>query len=94
MDYGTFNTYSNLLSRGSIRSWAWYDSFSFTQLDAGDPKRCFSFVLTANADDVYEVDECRDLDEDTLDRLVKQLNETDDLSAFMLCMRRAFSATV
>ncbi|KAI2504272.1 Chromosome segregation protein Spc25 [Fragilaria crotonensis] len=68
--------------------------FSFTQLDAGDPKRCFSFVLTANADDVYEVDECRDLDEDTLDRLVKQLNESDDLSAFMLGMRRAFSATV
>ncbi len=50
--------------------------------------------MTANADDVYEVDECRDLDEDTLDRLVKQLNESDDLSAFMLGMRRAFSATV
>ena len=73
---------------------AWYSSFSFTQLDAGDPKRCFSFVLTANADDIYEVDECPDLDEDALDRLLKQLNESDDLSAFMMSMRRAFSATV
>ena len=69
-------------------------SFSFTQLDAGDPKRCFSFVLTANSEDTYEVDECGDLDQQVLKDLLEKLNETDDLSAFMLGMRKAFSRAV
>ena len=51
-------------------------------------------MLTANADDIYEVDECSDLNENTLEELLKMLNETDDLSAFMLGMRRAFSVAV
>jgi hypothetical protein len=71
-----------------------FSSFTFTQLDAGDPKRCFSFVLVANEEDTYEVDDCNDVDETVLEDLLEKLNETDDLSAFMLGMRRAFSGTV
>jgi Chromosome segregation protein Spc25 len=70
-------------------------SFSFTHLDAGDPERMFTFVLRANPNDVYEVDECSAaIDPKTLQTLLTNLNDTDDLASFMMGMRRAFSVTL
>jgi hypothetical protein len=70
-------------------------SFSFTHLDAGDPKRKFTFVLIATPYDVYEVEECSiAIDPSILQTLVAKLNETDDLASFMMGMRRAFSKTL
>jgi hypothetical protein len=48
----------------------------------------------ANLEDAYEVHDCDSLDEATVDMLVGELNESDDLSAFMLQMRRAFCDTI
>jgi hypothetical protein len=63
-------------------------SFTFTQLDAGAPERTFSFILTANEEDAYIVDECDDLDDEALEPLLEKLNKSDDLSAFMLEIRK------
>lgn len=63
--------------------------FTFTQLDAGDPLRSFSFVLNVNDEDTYEVEETLPpLDASVLAELVAKLNETDDLSVFCRGMRK------
>jgi hypothetical protein len=68
---------------------ALYVRFTFTQLDAGDPARSFSFVLNVNDEDTYEVeDPFPPLDSIILHELVEKLNETDDLSVFCRGMRK------
>jgi Chromosome segregation protein Spc25 len=63
--------------------------FTFTQLDAGDPLRSFSFVLNVNDEDTYEVEETLPpLDASVLAELLAKLNETDDLSVFCRGMRK------
>lgn len=69
-------------------------SFTFRQLDAGDPHRVFSFVLTANEEDAYVVEDCDELKEETLEPLLQKLNKSDDLSAFMIGMRKYFTVGV
>lgn len=63
--------------------------FTFTQLDAGDPTRSFSFVLNINDEDTYEVeDTLPPVDSIILHELLEKLNETDDLSVFCCGMRK------
>lgn len=67
--------------------------FTFTQLDAGDPLRSFSFVLNVNDEDTYEVQETLPpLDTTVLAELLEKLNETDDLSVFCRGMRKSLLA--
>eukprot|EP00544_Gedaniella_sp_CCMP2646_P006118 CAMPEP_0202497394 /NCGR_PEP_ID=MMETSP1361-20130828/22663_1 /ASSEMBLY_ACC=CAM_ASM_000849 /TAXON_ID=210615 /ORGANISM="Staurosira complex sp., Strain CCMP2646" /LENGTH=244 /DNA_ID=CAMNT_0049128983 /DNA_START=27 /DNA_END=761 /DNA_ORIENTATION=+ len=69
--------------------------FTFTQLDAGDPNRTFSFFLNVNDEDAYEVEETMPpLHQSETIPLLENLNETDDLSAFVRGMRNAFSNTL
>jgi hypothetical protein len=69
--------------------------FTFTQLDAGDTSRIFSFVLNVNDEDTYEVEESvPPLPRPETNSLLVNLNESDDLSAFVRGMRNAFSNTL
>jgi hypothetical protein len=73
----------------SLSNTSFYSRFTFTQLDAGDPTRSFSFVLNVNDEDTYEVeDTLPPLDSIILQELVEKLNETDDLSVFCRGMRK------
>jgi len=67
--------------------------FSFTKIDSGNPEKPFSFTLTANNSDTYVIHDC-DLDKKVLKGLINRLNDTDDLSFFVLQMRRAFLDTI
>jgi Chromosome segregation protein Spc25 len=79
-------------------------SFTFTQLDAGEPSRAFSFQLNVNEDEVYEVDNCQpSIPASAVMKMMDDLNKTDDLSGFVRemskfvvvgqnqCLRRRFS---
>ena len=69
--------------------------FTFTQLDAGDSNRTFSFVLNVNDEDTYDVEETSPpLNQADLTSLLQNLNETDDLAAFVRGMRGVFSGTL
>ena len=69
--------------------------FTFSQLDAGDTNRTFSFFLNVNDEDAYEVVETMPpLHQSETIQLLESLNETDDLSAFVRGMRNAFSNTL
>lgn len=70
--------------------YASYFRFTFTQLDAGEPTRSFSFVLNVNDEDRYEVeDTLPPVDSIILHELLEKLNETDDLSVFCRGMRKS-----
>jgi hypothetical protein len=59
-------------------------SFTFTQLDAGEPSRTFSFHLNVNEDELYEVDDCRpSIPAAAVVKMMDDLNKTDDLSGFI-----------
>mmetsp|Transcript_11394 Transcript_11394/g.15954 ORF Transcript_11394/g.15954 Transcript_11394/m.15954 type:complete len:250 (+) Transcript_11394:97-846(+) len=69
--------------------------FNFTQIDAGEPLRPFSFVLDIDDEDSYVVEDCQPPIADiTLLPLLNELNETNDLSPFLRAMRMAFSERV
>jgi hypothetical protein len=73
------------------RSWS---SFTFTQLDAGEPSRAFSFQLYVTDDDIYQVDNCHPtIPASALSKMVDQLNKTDDLSGFVRKMSKLLSVT-
>ena len=62
-------------------------SFKFTQLDAGEPLRPFSFVLDINDEDSYVLEDCQPpIDDITLSPLLDELNESNDLSPFLRAM--------
>ena len=64
-------------------------SFNFTQIDAGEPLRPFSFVLDINDEDSYVVEDCQPPIADiTLLPLLNELNESNDLSPFLRAMRK------
>ena len=64
-------------------------SFTFTQLDAGEPSRPFSFQLNVNEEEVYEVDNCQPgIPSFALTKMTDDLNETDNLSAFVRDMSK------
>mmetsp|Transcript_774 Transcript_774/g.1211 ORF Transcript_774/g.1211 Transcript_774/m.1211 type:complete len:250 (+) Transcript_774:116-865(+) len=69
--------------------------FNFTQIDAGEPLRPFSFILDIDDEDSYVVEDCQPPIADiTLLPLLTELNETNDLSPFLRAMRMAFSERV
>mmetsp|Transcript_25264 Transcript_25264/g.35964 ORF Transcript_25264/g.35964 Transcript_25264/m.35964 type:complete len:243 (+) Transcript_25264:34-762(+) len=69
--------------------------FAFTQLDAGDWNRPFSFTLSVTDEDLYEVHDCEPrLAASILTKLATEFNENDDLGRFILEMRKAFSTVV
>ncbi|CAI5722500.1 unnamed protein product [Hyaloperonospora brassicae] len=66
----------------------------FTQIDAQDPSREFSFRITINPiTDRYIVDNCNE-EVAALDELVTNLNESGDLARFVRSMRRQFKQLV
>lgn len=62
---------------------------AFTQIDASEPCREFSVGLQINDDDEYEVTECEPTVE-SLPRLIKDLNMTNDFAKFVKCVRKSF----
>jgi hypothetical protein len=69
--------------------------FRFTELDPKDPARQFSFLLDADLDEAYDVQECDPpLDSRTLEAISDRFNESDDMSEFIRGMRRAFQETL
>ncbi|POM66096.1 Kinetochore protein spc25 [Phytophthora palmivora] len=66
----------------------------FTQIDAQNPNREFSFRITIDPiTDRYIVDACNE-DVPSLNQLVTDLNETGDLALFIRSMRRQFKQLV
>ena len=62
---------------------------TFTQIDAAAPSREFTFVIHVGADSIYTVETC-DPPVPQLRDLLKSLNGSNDFSAFVRGMRRAF----
>mmetsp|Transcript_403 Transcript_403/g.473 ORF Transcript_403/g.473 Transcript_403/m.473 type:complete len:238 (+) Transcript_403:71-784(+) len=67
--------------------------FTFTKIDKEDSGKEFSFTLVANDYDTYEILDC-ELDNELVRGLLNHLNDTDDLSFFVLQIRRAFLDTL
>ncbi|RLN67931.1 hypothetical protein BBJ29_004941 [Phytophthora kernoviae] len=66
----------------------------FTQIDAQNPDREFSFRITIDPiTDRYIVDDCNE-GMTSLDEMVTSLNETGDLALFIRSMRRQFKQLV
>lgn len=63
----------------------------FTQVDARDPDRAFSFCVRVTDSDAYEVDDVTPAVGE-LPALVRTLNDGNDFSRFVQAMRRAFKA--
>lgn len=61
----------------------------FTLLDPTDPNRRFTFSLHTDAKDAYAVNDCQPMVPD-LANMVRELNETADISRFVQLMRRQF----
>lgn len=84
--------------RSHVASLMYYSlcRFTFTQLDAGDPTRAFSFFLKVNEEDTYVVEETSPPlhQTDDLTELLENLNAKEDLNAFVRGMRNVFSATL
>lgn len=70
--------------------------FVFTMLDPDDSSRPFSFLLQVeDSSNCYQVDECQpSLPTLVVQTLEDQLNETDDMMAFCMGMRKAFEETL
>jgi hypothetical protein len=69
--------------------------FRFTELDPNDPSRQFAFLLDADLDEAYDIQECDPpLDPRTLEAISDRFNESDDMSEFIRGMRRAFQDTL
>jgi kinetochore protein Spc25 len=69
--------------------------FRFTELDPNDPSREFSFLLDADLDEAYDIQECDPpLDPRTQESISERFNESDDMSEFIRGMRRAFQDTL
>jgi hypothetical protein len=65
--------------------------FSFTQIDAKDPLRAFFFVIFVDENSVYQlVETSPHLDESKTKELLKNLNETNNISGFVIQMRKCF----
>lgn len=70
-------------------------SFRFTEIDPKDPSRQFAFLLGADFDEAYDVQECEPpIDPRTMEAISDRFNENDDMSEFIRGMRRAFQDTL
>jgi hypothetical protein len=69
--------------------------FCFTELDPNEHSRQFSFLLDADLEEAYDIQECDPpLDPRTLEAISDRFNESDDMSEFIRSMRRAFQDTL
>mmetsp|Transcript_10077 Transcript_10077/g.15269 ORF Transcript_10077/g.15269 Transcript_10077/m.15269 type:complete len:234 (-) Transcript_10077:179-880(-) len=69
--------------------------FSFTQIDRADPSRMFYFLLLVDSNDEYRlVDSNPRLDSVMCDSYVKKLNSDNNISQFVVSMRKAFKRIV
>lgn len=69
--------------------------FVFTQLDRLQPQRTASFQVLVDANNLYQlVETSPSLDPMALDELVRTLNASNDISAFVFRMRRLFQAAM
>ena len=60
-----------------------------------NPLQKFSFSLCADEQDEYQMESCEPIIHPrTLDQLLEQLNDSDDMSAFVRGMRQAFLETL
>ena len=64
---------------------------TFTQVDAAQPQRAFSFAVHVNEHDVYQVDSC-DPPVEGVDEMLRELNTNNDFSLFVRRMRAKFKA--
>lgn len=70
-------------------------SFTFTSIDPDDPSRQFSFLLRADDMNAYQVEDCKpQIDNETTEALLREVDRTDDLQSFIIGMRKAFVATL
>jgi hypothetical protein len=65
----------------------------FTLIDPAQPARRFCFTVRMTEADAYDVDDC-DPAVDALPGMLRQLNESNDISRFVQLMRREFKAYV
>lgn len=69
--------------------------FVFTHIDPSDPEKRYSFVLQTDDEDNYQIHECEPrLPTETTRRLLEELNEKEDMSAFVRKTRQAFVASL
>jgi hypothetical protein len=69
--------------------------FSFQQIDSTDPTRVFEFLLLVDQNDRYcLMDSTPSLDENLIKTIVNQLNRDNNISCFVVNMRRAFQKLV
>ncbi len=68
----------------------------FTGIDSEDEGQVFSFVLNVNDEyNIYEVEDCQPkLKPDVVLSLVNELNESDEISTFIVEMRKAFKDSI
>jgi len=66
--------------------------FTFTLIDPKDHSRPFYFVISVDSE-YYQVEECQPAVK-AVPELIKQLNKSNSLSAFVRSMRREFCALV
>ena len=68
----------------------------FTGIDPEDEGRVYSFVLNVNDEyNIYEVEDCQPkLSVDIVLSLVHELNESDEISTFIVEMRKAFRGSI
>lgn len=65
--------------------------FTFTQVDPSDPLKPFQFLLLVDQNDLYRlVDSNPHLDSNITNTIVSQLNNDNNISYFVVNMRRAF----
>jgi len=63
--------------------------FIFTMIDPTKPRRKFSFVLSANDEELYELLECEPpLNSNKAMSHLDHLNESSDISQFVRCMSK------
>lgn len=65
-------------------------SFFFTQIDASDPLRRFSFLLLVDDEDTYEVQDCQPpISSTEVLELVDNLNDSNDFVPFVRGMSKS-----
>jgi hypothetical protein len=69
--------------------------FSFTQIDPSDPLKPFQFLLLVDQNDLYRLVETNpSLEMNYANAIIDQLNRDNNISYFVVNMRRAFQKTL
>lgn len=69
--------------------------FTFTQIDPSDPLKPFQFLLLVDQNDLYRLVETNpSLEGNYANEIINQLNRDNNISYFVVNMRRAFQKTL